>query len=167
VLELVPVDDLDAGSLDHLGEPPARVLPERVVHVEAGDLLDSLGLEVVHLMHRHVDVRLGSFEYPVPVLDRGDDGVARSHGDERHLGLGGDGHHRQARRALAGGDDHVDLVVGDELLDRLHGLVGLGLVVVDDDLDGPLPAVGAGEPARGVHLLLEHDRHVPLGNPEG
>ena len=81
-------------------------------------------------------------------------------GDEGHLVALGDVGHRLGDAARVGGEEHVDLVLGDELLVELDGGLHVGLVVEQrqDDLV-------AEEPAAGVDLVdPELDRvDLPAG----
>jgi hypothetical protein len=81
----------------------------------------------------------------------------RSVGDERHLVTLVDVGHRLGDRARVGGEKHVDLVLGDQLLVQLDGRLGIGLVVEEHELD--LPAEDA---TPGIHLVHPHLDRVDL-----
>jgi hypothetical protein len=74
--------------------------------------------------------------------------------DLRHFFLGGDVDHRQRNRAAGRAHDQMHLVLVDEAVDVRDTLVGLALVVEQDDLD--LLAVDTARGIDGFELVLRH-----------
>jgi hypothetical protein len=93
-----------------------------------------------------------------PLLDRVDDDAGTGQRDEGHarfLDQLDDGHGRTGGRAA---DDEVDLVLLEQALDGGHGLLGVVLGVVVDQLQRP-----AEHAARRVDLLHVHLQGLELG----
>ena len=129
-------DDLDAGGLGrvaHFGEPPIAVA---IGESDEPQRLHAVRLHVHGDRIRHQRIALRRLEHPFRLRIRGIDDPRRSrHRDHRCLGGRRDVHHRQRIRRDRRAHDHIDLVLGDELLRVGDGFCRVGGVVENDPVD--------------------------------
>ena len=125
------VDDADAARVGVHLQPVMHGVAPGVVEADEADGLDAVRLHVLghRLDHQGRGLRNGDFPCPALALDAD---VAGD--DQRHLGLGGDAVERQRGRRCRRADQHVHLVVLDQLLAGLCGGGRIGAVV---DLQQP------------------------------